>query len=50
MDISPEITNLIDEIKDDKTHGASELARRAVRILRVAAERSQAGSTEAFLL
>ena len=50
MNISPEIINLIDEIKNDKTHGASELARQAVKVLKTAAERSRAGSTEAFLL
>ena len=49
MDISPEITSLIDEISDDKSHGASELARQAVTVLRVAAEHSQAESARAFL-
>jgi len=50
MSISPEIVSLIDEIKNDKTHGASELARQAAKVLSVAAERSQAGSIEQFLL
>jgi len=50
MNISPEIINLIDEIRNDKTRGASELARQAVKVLKIAAEHSQAGSGEAFLL
>ena len=50
MNISPEIISLIEEVRDDKTHGASELARQAVKVLRIAAERSSAGSTEEFLL
>ncbi|MDI6815545.1 MAG: S-methyl-5-thioribose-1-phosphate isomerase [Dehalococcoidales bacterium] len=50
VNISPEIIKLIDEIKDDKTHGASQLARQAVNVLKVAAQRSQAESTEEFLL
>ena len=48
MTISPEIINLIDEIKNDKTHGASQLARQAAGVLKVAAERSQAGTVEQF--
>ncbi len=44
MNISPEIFCLIDEIKNDKVHGASELARQAAKVLKVAAERSQADS------
>jgi len=50
MNISPEITSLIGEIKNDKVHGASELARQAAKVLKVAAEWSQADSAEAFLL
>ncbi|MFC2006302.1 translation initiation factor eIF-2B [Chloroflexota bacterium] len=49
MSISTEITGLIDEIKNDKTHGASELARQAVKILKVAAERSGADNAKEFL-
>jgi len=30
MNIRPEITSLIDKIKSDRTHGASQLARQAV--------------------
>ncbi len=50
MNISPEIISLIDEIRNDKIHGASQLARQAVKVLKVAAERSQADTTEQFLL
>jgi len=49
MEISPEIIRLIDEVRNDKTHGASQLARQAVGVLKVAAERSQADSVEQFL-
>jgi len=50
MSINPEITSLIDHIERDKTHGASELARQAAGVLKAAAERSHAGSTEDFVL
>ncbi len=50
MNISPEIIGLIDEIKSDKTHGASQLARQAVGVLKLAAEHSQTDSTGEFLL
>jgi len=50
MKISPEIISLIDEIKSDKTHGTSQLARQVVKVLSVAAERSRASSAEEFLL
>ena len=50
MKVNPEITSLINEIRDDKTHGASELARQAVALLKSAAEQSQANSTRQFLL
>ena len=49
VNINPEINSLIDEIRNDRVHGASELARQAVKVLRVVAERSQAGSTKTFL-
>ncbi|MBA7655808.1 Methylthioribose-1-phosphate isomerase [subsurface metagenome] len=49
MNISPEIISLIDEVRNDKTHGASQLARQAVGVLKVAAERSQADSVGQFL-
>jgi eIF-2B alpha/beta/delta-like uncharacterized protein len=48
MDISPEISDLIDEIGNDRTHGASELARQAAGVLKSAAERSRADSTQQF--
>jgi len=50
MNITPKITSLIDEIKNDKTHGASQLARQAVNVLKTAAERSQAESVDEFLM
>lgn len=49
MKISPEIISLIGEIKNDKVHGASQLARQAVEVLKVAAGRSQAASVAKFL-
>jgi translation initiation factor eIF-2B subunit delta len=49
MNISPEIIGLIDEIKNDRTHGASQLARQAVEVFKFAAEHSQADSAEQFL-
>ena len=50
MNINPEIISLIDEIRGDKTHGASQLARQAVGVLKLAAEHSQADSASEFLL
>ena len=50
MDISPEISDLIDEIRNDKTHGASQLARQVVSVLKVAAGRSCADDSQQFLL
>jgi len=50
MNISPEIISLIDEIGNDKIHGASQLARQAVNVLKSAAEQSLADNTKAFLL
>ena len=49
MNIRPEITSLIDKIKSDRTHGASQLARQAVNVLKAAAEHSRAHSVEQFL-
>ncbi len=48
MNISPEVISLIDGIKNDKTHGASQLARQTASVLKVAAERSQTKSTDEF--
>ncbi len=50
MSINPEITRLIDEIRNNRTDGASQLARQAVAALKTAAERSQAGNSREFLL
>jgi len=50
MNINPEIVSLIDEIRNDKIHGASQLARQAVEVLKITAERSWADSVEQFLL
>ena len=50
MNISPEIINLIDEIRNDKVHGASQLERQAARVLKMAAERSRADIIDEFLL
>ena len=50
MNISAKTISLIDKIRNDKVHGASQLARQAVAVLKTAAERSQAGSAEEFLL
>lgn len=50
MNISREISRLIDEIRNDRTHGASQLARQAVEVLKSAAEQSQAVSVKEFLL
>jgi eIF-2B alpha/beta/delta-like uncharacterized protein len=49
MSISPEISHLIEEIKNDQTHGASQLARQAVNVLKVAAQKSRAASSKQFL-
>jgi len=49
MNISAEIISLIEEIRNDRTDGASQLARQAVKILKIAAERSQVDSLEQFL-
>ena len=50
MNINPEIISLIGEIRNDKIHGASQLARQAINVLKLAAERSQMDTTKAFLL
>jgi len=49
MTIIPEMLSLIDQIKNDRSQGASELARQAVGVLMTAAERSQAGDIDGFL-
>jgi len=50
VNINPEIISLIDEIRNDKVHGASQLARQAAEVLKVTAERSQADSLDEFWL
>ena len=49
MTVDPDITRLIDEIRDDRTHGAGELAWQAARVLKAAAESSQAVTSEQFI-
>lgn len=49
MNISSKVARLIDEIKNDRNQGASQLARQAMSVMKVAAERSQADSVEHFL-
>jgi len=49
MTISPEINRLINEIKNDRAHGASELARQAVTVLKITAECSRAETIAQFL-
>lgn len=49
MNTDNKIARLTDEIKNDKTQGASQLARQATAVLKVAAERSQADSAEQLL-
>jgi len=49
MNMSSKIARLTDEIRNDKTQGASQLARQAMVVLKFAAEHSQADSTEQFL-
>ncbi len=50
MDISPEIGRLIEEIRGDRIHGASQLARQAAGVLKHAAELSRAETVDQFLL
>lgn len=50
MEISEEISALIDGIKNNSTDGASELARQAVNAMKTAAERSEAETAREFLL
>lgn len=49
MIINSNIMKLINDIKEDNVHGASELARRAVKVLAIAAKQSHAESTKIFL-
>jgi len=49
MTINPKIMELIDEIRNDKVHGASQLARWAAEVVKIVAEESRAGSAALFL-
>ena len=49
MAVTPDVARLIDEIRVDRTHGAGELARQAARVLKAAAESSQAVTSEQFI-
>jgi eIF-2B alpha/beta/delta-like uncharacterized protein len=49
VNLSRKVARLIDEIRNDKTQGASQLARQAVMVLKAAAEQSQADNAEQFL-
>jgi len=49
MTISPAIISLIDEIRNNRVHGASQLARQAAQVLKTLAEHSQAKSADQFL-
>ena len=49
MNISPEILRLIEDIRNNKTHGASELARQAVDVMKTAAELSKVNNIEGLL-
>ncbi len=49
MNISPEIISLIEEIRNDRTHGASQLVRQTAKVLKIAAEHRQVDSVEQFL-
>jgi len=50
MKTSPEITSLIDGIRNDRVHGASQLARQAAQVLKTLAKQSQTESTNQFLM
>jgi eIF-2B alpha/beta/delta-like uncharacterized protein len=48
MTTHPDIDRLINAVRDDKTHGASELARQSLDVLRLAAVNSQAAGVAQF--
>ncbi len=50
MEISEKIQSQIEEIKNNTTDGASELARQAVLVMKTTAETSEAGTARDFLL
>jgi len=47
--VNPDIARLINKVRDDRTHGAIELARQALGVLKTTAENSQAVTGEQFL-
>jgi len=47
--VDPDVARLIDEIRDDRTHGAGELARQALGVFRTVTENSQAATSEQFI-
>ena len=49
MTVDPDIVRLIDEVQDDRIHGAIELARQALGVMRAAAENSRAATGEQLL-
>ena len=49
-DVNPEVGRLVEEIRNDRTHGASQLARQALGVLKSAAEHSKAADARSFLL
>ena len=49
MSIDREIDNLIDDIREDRTHGASELARQAAQVIKTAVGSSRANTVKEFL-
>ncbi len=49
MPVPPEIRNYIEQIRSDRNHGASELARLSIEILKFAITKSNASSREQFI-
>ena len=49
MDINSKVARLIDEVRNDRKNGASQLARQAMAAVKVSVERSQASGAEQFL-
>jgi len=49
MPVSAEVSRLVNEIRDDRSHGAIELARQALVVLKTAAKRSLAADVDRFL-
>jgi len=49
MPANPDISRMVDEIREDHSRGAIELARQAAMVLKVAAEQSKASETDRFV-